>query len=285
MEDRLRRLGLEAARIVRIEEGWDSSVFEVDGEWIVRVPRRPEVREWMQVEAALLPALSDALPVPVPQFAAVEDAPSEFFVLYRKLEGEALSAEACRGPGGTQLAEQLGRFLAALHAFPRERATEAGLGDASPGEWTAEQRRFAARCADDVMPLLAPAERVRAQTVFEELFSALEKLAETVLIHRDLGPAHVLHHGGSVTGVIDWSDASLGDPALDFAWLLHGTGTAFGDALLRAYGPVPGDALRARALSYHRLGPWHEVLYGLESERPEFVASGLAGVRRRLPRG
>ena len=88
-----------------------------------------------------------------------------------------------------------------------------------------------------------------------------------------------------MTGVIDWSDASLGDPALDFAWLLHGTGTAFGDALLRAYGPVPGDALRARALSYHRLGPWHEVLYGLESERPEFVASGLAGVRRRLPRG
>jgi aminoglycoside phosphotransferase (APT) family kinase protein len=283
VEDRLRRLGLEAASVVPIEEGWDSSVFEVDGEWIVRVPRRKEVREWMRVEAALLPALAAALPVPVPQFEAVEDTADDFFVLYRKLGGERLSVEACRGPYGAQVARQLGDFLADLHAFPRERATAAGLADVGPADWVAQQRRFAERCADEVIPLLSAAERTRAQRTFQELFSGLEKLTETVLVHRDLGPAHLLHRGASVTGVIDWSDAAFGDPALDFAWLLHGTGTAFGNALLQAYGRRPDDALRARALSYHRLGPWHEVLYGLAGEHPEFVASGLDGVRRRLP--
>jgi aminoglycoside phosphotransferase (APT) family kinase protein len=288
VEDRLRawleaRVGLEAPSLTRIEEGWDSTVFEVEGEWIVRVPRRPEVRDWMRIEAALLPALAEALPVPVPEFAAVEDTARDFFVVYRKLAGDAISARACRGPAGVRLATQLGRFLADLHAFPRERATAAGLADAGPAEWVAQQRRFAERCTDEVMPLLSAAERTRAQSMFQELFSGLEKLAETVLVHRDLGPAHLLHRGDSVTGVIDWSDASLGDPALDFAWLLHGTETAFGEALLLAYGRQPDDALPARALSYHRLGPWHEVLYGLEGEHPEFVASGLDGVRRRLP--
>jgi hypothetical protein len=29
--------------------------------------------------------------------------------------------------------------------------------------------------------------------------------------------------------------------------------------------------------------PWHEVVYGLDTEQPAFVASGLAGVRVRLP--
>ena len=40
---------------------------------------------------------------------------------------------------------------------------------------------------------------------------------------------------------------------------------------------------RGRALFYHRLGPWHEVLYGLENALPELVASGVAGIRQRLP--
>ena len=283
MKDRLRRLGLEAASVVLIDEGWDSSVFEVDGEWILRVPRRQEVRGWMRVEAALLPELAEALPVPVPRFEAVEDTADDFFVLYRKLEGDTLSAKACRGPSGAQLARQLGAFLADLHAFPRERATAAGLVDAGPADWVVEQRTFAAVCAEQVMPLLSPAEQTRAERMFQELFSGLEKLTETVLVHRDLGPAHLLHRGASVNGVIDWSDAAFGDPALDFAWLLHGTGAAFGEALLQAYGRRPDDSLPSRALSYHRLGPWHEVLYGLEGEHPEFVASGLDGVRRRLP--
>jgi aminoglycoside phosphotransferase (APT) family kinase protein len=84
--------------------------------------------------------------------------------------------------------------------------------------------------------------------------------------------------------VIDWSDACLGDPALDLAWLLHGTDAEFAASLLRAYAGTEADApFRARALFYHRLGPWHEVLYGLERGRPDLVDSGLAGVRRRLP--
>jgi aminoglycoside phosphotransferase (APT) family kinase protein len=82
----------------------------------------------------------------------------------------------------------------------------------------------------------------------------------------------MLVRGGRLAGVIDWSDARIGDPAIDYAWLLHS--------------PFPDwdvdPELRRRARFYHRLGPWYEAHYGLFVGRPETVERGLAGIRDRL---
>ena len=245
--------------IREIQEGWDSVVLDVDDQWIVRLPRREEVREWMRRESLLLPELASALPVPVPRFEVFEDSNDMFFVAYRKLPGKPL----CDPP--VSLAPELGRFLAALHTF-------------RPSIEAPQRCDPIDRFLRDVLPLLERNERRRAEAMFRERVPA----AEMALLHADLGPAHILHEGSSVTGVIDWSDASFGDPALDFAWLLHGTSEAFAEELLGAYAN-PDAGLRERARFYHRLGPWHEVLYGLEHDRPELVKSGLEGIRSRLP--
>jgi aminoglycoside phosphotransferase (APT) family kinase protein len=262
------RLGVEAAEVIEIEEGWDSLVLEVDEEWIVRVPRRSEVRESMQCEGRLLAELAPLLPVPVPRFEVVEDSQDVFFVAYRKLPGEPLDDPSAL------LAPQLAAFLVALHDFPRDRASRAGVG---------QQALIIERCRREVLPLLSADERRRAEKMLD-WFVSLEP-PDPVLVHADLGPAHMLHRGSNVTGVIDWSDACLGDPALDFAWLLHGTNEAFASALLDGYSKArdPGPNLRERALFYRRLGPWHEVLFGLKHGRGDFVERGLAGIRARLP--
>lgn len=103
-----------------------------------------------------------------------------------------------------------------------------------------------------------------------------------MLVHGDLGPEHVLCRDGRLIGVIDWSDACVGDPALDLAWCLHGTPPPVASAVARVYGVVDAAA-RERSLFYHRLGPWYEVSYGLDTGRERFVRSGLEGVRARLP--
>jgi aminoglycoside phosphotransferase (APT) family kinase protein len=280
------RLGCTARDVVSIDEGWDSAVFEVDGEWIVRVPRRDEVLLWLRREAALLPVLAPALPLPVPRFEVVEDSGPLAFVAYGKLEGEPLDGSAARAPPGPSLARQLGAFLTALHSFPLGKVVQAGFADTRAAGWLEQQREFARRCEHEAIPLLEEDERLRARSLFAEFLSRWDSRLELVFVHGDLGPAHILWSGSTVSGVIDWSDARVGDPALDFAWLLHGTGAAFADALLGAYSGVEtGPAFRARALFYHRLGPWHEVLYGLQRGRPDLVASGLSGVRQRLPPG
>ena len=115
----------------------------------------------------------------------------------------------------------------------------------------------------------------------EDLHAAAKRLfadAETlvgftpVLLHADLGPEHLLVRDGRLAGVIDWGDARLGDPALDYAWLLTGP---FADW------DVDLD-LRRRARFYHRLAPWYEAHYGLFTNQPSHVERGMEGIRDRL---
>jgi hypothetical protein len=37
-----------------------------------------------------------------------------------------------------------------------------------------------------------------------------------------------------------------------------------------------------RSLDWHRLGPWHKVLWGLDEGGAAYVRSGLDGVHRRM---
>ena len=77
-------------------------------------------------------------------------------------------------------------------------------------------------------------------------------------------------------------DARVGDPAIDLGWSLNGAHPRFARAVWGAY-ETCDDRIRERALFWHRLGPWHEVIYGLDNDRPELVRSGLGGVSARLP--
>ena len=68
----------------------------------------------------------------------------------------------------------------------------------------------------------------------------------------------------------------------DLAWILHAWPN-IGARVLGAYGGAPDDRFLTRARFAFMLMPWHEVKYGRQSDLPEFVRSGLAGVRDRLP--
>jgi aminoglycoside phosphotransferase (APT) family kinase protein len=236
--------------VVEIEDGYDFHVLVLDGVWVVRTPRRPETAEALAVEAALLPALAPALPVAVPRFEHLSR-----FAVYRLIEGDPLRDE---DPAGVRA------FLDALHAFD-----VGGLPVPAP-EWRATYRRQADEFRRVVLPLLDVDERGPAEALFAEI-ETLTGFAPT-LTHSDLGPEHLRCRDGRLVGVIDWGDARIGDPALDYAWLLNV--------------PFPEwdveDDLRRRARIYHRLGPWYEAHYGVFTNQPERVAGGLAGIRSRL---
>jgi aminoglycoside phosphotransferase (APT) family kinase protein len=264
--------GIDGRRVARVADGWDFDVYVVDDEWVVRVPRRPAVTRRVPPEVALLAILAPALPVLVPRFEAV-GADGAAWVAYRRILGDPLA------PGAP--AEDVGAFLSALHAFPVASAAAAGIpaGD-SRTAMAEELAEFEAR----VFPLLGASERRRADRAFRRHLEDDARFAfRPALVHADLGREHLLcGHDGRLRGVIDWTDARVGDPALDFAWLLHGLGEGFAGELLAAYEGEVDGTFRERAAFYHRLGPWHEVTYGLGLGRPDYVESGLAGIRERL---
>lgn len=264
---------LEPKAVVTIEEGWDSLVLDVDDEWIVRVPRREPVRECLEFELRLLPELAPALPVAVPRFEHVAD--DLRAVAYRKLPGEPVDVARAR------VAAALGDFLVALHAFPVEQARALGVPSDDQG-WRERYEAFARGLLGRVGTMLGE-DRSRAEAMLSDFLDDPSNFEfEPRLLHADLGPAHVLARDDELTGIIDWSDARIGDPALDLAWALNETPSSFADAVLERYGSAD-PRLPERALFFHRLAPWYHLHYGVHFHQPAYVESGLAGVRSRLP--
>jgi aminoglycoside phosphotransferase (APT) family kinase protein len=264
--------GLVGEHVVGISDGWDSEVHVVDGTWVVRLPRRPQVAAAARAEIALLRELGPTLPLAVPHVEAVGP-PEEGWFAYRLIEGTPI------GPGAP--AGEVAGFLSALHRFPVDRAVELGLPHP---DW---EQSLASRLdgfSSRVAPLLEPDERSLAARRFAEFREDRANFSfQPAVIHADLGREHMLcDPEGRLVGVIDWTDAHVGDPALDFAWLLTGLGARFASELLDAYEGEVDPTFVDRAAFYHLLGPWHEVFYGVVFGLPQYVESGLAGVRERL---
>ena len=249
-----RAVGLSGGRAAReVDDGWDFKVLILEDEWVVRWPRHKLAVEEIGQEVELLPDLAPLLSVEVPRLEYVSRDP--WLVAYRLIRGEPLVDE---DPAGVRA------FLDELHAI------EVSAVPAPRPDWLATCLEQGEQFRRVVLPRLEPEERPVGEALLQEIETLIG--FEPALTHSDLGPEHLLVRDGRLVGVIDWGDARIGDPAIDYAWLLNG--------------PFPDwdvdDELRRRARIYHRLGPWFEVHYGVFTEQPDWVRSGLAGIRSRL---
>jgi len=253
---------------VEPEQGWDSEASIVEDRWVDRRPRRADVAPRLLAETRLLPAIAGGLGLSVPLPRVLETEPLRVrHVLVRGLpcEPSLLSAE-----DGTAV----GRFLRALHDTPPEVYAGTGVPDARASSAALVDALSGMRAR--VLPLLPPGRHQEAHALLDSVILP----TGTCLVHGDLGPEHLLRTAGRVSGVIDWTDAHVGDPGLDLAWTLHGTPASFAGALVAAYSPSLEQ--RARGKLWHRLGPWWEVLAGLDLLGQSYVDSGLAGAVARL---
>lgn len=246
--------------------GWDSDAEIVDGVFIERRPRRPEVREGLEWECRVMPLVAPLLPLAVPvPFEVAADADGPWRVRHRLVPGAAANPSDLTRDDGVVV----GRFLRTLHdmdldALGVAARVDTGLAGAL------------VRMETEVVPLLP--ESLRATGA--ELIEDARRASPLTFAHGDLGPDHLLVEAGIVSGVIDWTDSGMRDPAIDLAWTLNGTPEPFREGIRRSYRPSPEE--ERRALVWHRLGPWHEVLHGQDQSDPTYIESGLAGVIERL---
>jgi aminoglycoside phosphotransferase (APT) family kinase protein len=107
-----------------------------------------------------------------------------------------------------------------------------------------------------------------------------------VLAHADLGAEHLLEQDGVLTGVIDWSDAAVTDPALDFARLYRDFGTEFLGEALDAYGGLEeaGEAM-TRIVFFARCAALEDLAFGREQGRAEYARAAERSLARLFPPG
>lgn len=268
-----------------IEDGFDSDVLIVNDAWVFRFPRRPDVAEQLDVERALLPALAEHLPIPVPRFEVIGRAEANAlpFVGYRLLAGLPLRPPLLAERGEAQrdrVAGQLGAFLSALHTVPTERALALApairMGEREPiaEEYVAVER--------DIFPLLTPAERRWAHALYETMADERIWRWQPAVTHNDLNSDHLLFDAQAqrISGVIDWGDVKLGDPANDFAALFE-YGQSFVEAALAGYA-LPVDAafrLRLGALLPRTI--FNNLLFLVAHNHADGIARNLRELRER----
>ncbi len=264
------QLGARSAR--EIGTGWTVDTYEIDDEWIVQLARSDYAAERLRAQIQTLPELAAELSALVPE--PVYSDTTVPAIAYRKLEGLPLD----QAPDGLW-PERLGRFLYDLHLMPPEYVGLRGI--------RAKDVRDADAAGLDefrwrVLPLLEPHESARFGQRFDA-FLADEDLWRFApcLLHGDIGPEHVLvSTDGDLVGVLDWEELSVGDPVGDFAWLLHAR-PSDGERALGAYGGAPDPTFFERGAFRYFCMPFHEVLYGLDVDDPDYVASGIEGIRGR----
>ena len=214
----------------------------------------------MTRQARLLALLGPRLPLPVPapRFAGEERG----VLAYPLVPGRPLLGR--RPPPGS--ARRLGEFLRGLHDIdPAQVNGLVPVEEADPARWLDE--------------LESPPDLVRY------LRACVPPPARRrVVAHADLGAEHILDDGARLTGVIDWSDAAITDPALDFARLHRDFGPDFLADALDAYGGL--DNPRAdmdRIAFFARCAALEDLAYGRDTGRREYTDAARRSITRLFP--
>ncbi len=267
---------------MRFLGGGSCRVFLVNGDEVFRFPHDPEADAALRRERTLYDWLAPRLPAAVPRytwFGAGCPAFPHPVAGYHSLPGVPL--ESTPGTATPAFARSLGRFLTALHGLQPPDALPLQTDVGGPDR----MRDVYGRLCRLAFPALTPAERDWTEAVFESFLDDPSLCSCTpVLVHGDLNGSNILcdPSTGMLTGVIDFEDAGLGDPAGDFCALQAELGAAFVTEMLSSYDRPVDVGFQGRIAARARIVLFHELLYGIEYGEPGAVAHGRERLRRAM---
>ena len=264
--------------IVRMDEGWTHIVLEVNRKWIFRFVRDPSNTQ-LAVEQAFLPLFKGLAPLPIPEIRYSDTN----FIAYEKIEGvkfsEAIFKRLDRNER-TKLAAALGDFLSCLHAvtFEHRYLKTAPFGG---GDFWEELWLVAA-------PRLQTSARKRAKRYFQRELSRIGSAAyPNVVTHSDFGTGNVLIDPArsKLTGVIDFGDISIGDPAADFATFYRRIGKPFAEDMAKAYRLPLGEDFWTRVDCQSKRKLFFALFFALNHGFDEHVPGLVRAIESRFAEG
>jgi aminoglycoside phosphotransferase (APT) family kinase protein len=268
--------------------GWDHVAWRVDAadgaSWIVRAasldePGDADVGD-VRREVAVMQLVRRQLGDLVADAVVVDE--STGCMAYRRVPGIPLQDLVANEAIGTadvhRLAGEIGALIGAIAAIDTAAAgAPIPVDDAGPDAWLAELPA----ALDVIGSRLAPAERHAVERFISSAPPAAPGRDELGLAHNDLGGEHVLvdRDTMAITGIIDWSDAAVADPAAELGRLLRDLGGAHLDAVLAGVDPPAARraALVERAWWYARCLVVEDLAYAVR-RRPDLIAVEAASL-------
>ncbi|MGK5729500.1 viomycin phosphotransferase [Streptomyces sp. URMC 124] len=250
---------------------------------VVCLPRTDAAAARLPARAAVLRVLAlldlgFRTPVPLSEGGGhgTDDVP---FLVLSRIPGAPLEAGALDDPAvAGAVAAQYASLLSGLARAGADEPVRAALPRAPEGQW----RQFAADVRAELFPLMTAGGRRRAERELAPL-ATLPHLTDAV-VHGDLGAENVLWEYSDglprLSGVVDWDEVALGDPAEDLAAIGASYGRSFlGQVLTALGGGRPTDVLAARVGAIRGTFALQQALAGHRDGDDEELAEGLAGYR------
>jgi len=245
------------------------------------VPKTEACAANLALEPRLVPALEAAAVPFVPHgMTALTSQRGRFLAAAHEYVKGVPARREARLPSGRrreQLARDLGTFFGALHSFPAAEAVRLGVPDLDL--WSEHYVPL----VEAARPYLGPRTLAWLDALCARfLAEGGSSRAPRVLVHGDIDGRNVLlHEDGSLAGVIDYSDALVADPALDFACILNDWSWPFLERVLAHY-PIEVDAdARRRTAFYIAVGPLWDVRQGAASGDAAMLRAGRAKLAAR----
>ena len=250
--DIVRRHVVRCSAVTRIDEtGGEARVYVLDDNLVLKVQRPHQLRPRTSLakEAFFLQQLAAYPDIVVPHVLGYGRHDNIEYIVMTQMPGvPALTVELTGGPRRDVL-HQLGRTLRRLHSMPQAPFYDSAL---FPGNRT--QDAFVARVRAD----LTHAVQVIGATpnlwqlgvspadLASRVLATLPAAVDLVALHSNPGPVHTFVQPETLdfVGLIDFGDAYISHPALDWRWPTHADRVA----LLQGYGdetPVTDEFMAA----------------------------------------
>ena len=245
---------LKWSRYRRIQDGVDHVVIVLDSKIIFRFVDDPTEADEVQNlirELALLKSIRTRISIPIPDYTYLPE--SQEFAGYKAIPGTRLSPWRFRRlskQNRSDAARKLGDFLSTIHAFPVAKARDLGVEE-EPSQfldYRSQAGRFFDQRATELEPVILSICRRWLSDVQTKQHSFTPAFT-----HDDLWHKHIYHdpRSGRLTGIIDWGDICIDDPARDF-YGLWAYGETFVDSVLSHY-RHDDPTLKDRSLNHYKL--------------------------------
>src|SRR3989344_8930860 len=210
-------------KIQIFDDGWDYIAIVVNNETAFRFPRRENYAKTLPIEVNFLEQFASKSPVNVPKLIYKKDEETGVsFVTYEFIPGVQFTKIISYNFSKMDLltiAQQLGSFLTTVHSFPIEKAKQLGIQQIdSFDSWQKRLRKI----KKVVFPHISKNEQQWVVKLFEDFLKIIGKVPiKSVLTHSDIMPEHIIvdPEVHTLSGIIDFGDILIADPAYDFTFL------------------------------------------------------------------
>lgn len=258
-------LEIDPAAVRLNEAGLDYRVAyareETGTHWVLRIPRRAGLATGAKTEALTLDLVRDRIESEVPDWRVHADD----LIAYPLLPGEpALTIDDGEPTWHVDLASQrfaraYGHLVGQLHQVPISEVARAGLPTPTMAEVRAARADELAQVAAEFR--IEPGLRERWDAWLTDPSCWPEQTAFT---HGELYHAHILiADEGTITGVLDWTTAGVGDPAKDLVFQANFAPAEAWSTFLEAYQEAGGSTWAGLAEHCAQLHSFTPVNYGL----------------------